>query len=284
MVTLHNQANDLADQLKLFRATHTPRRLTVADIEWTYLTGGRGNHSLLLLPGVHGRGEIAFQHMLCFEQGYRVIAPDYPAEATTIALLVEGLLEIMREQQIKVCAIVGGSFSGMVAQCLLRHAPGRVNRLILDHTGPPSKRMVMRHHIYYTILATLPEPCIHALFRSGNRLSLPGLPAQETFWRTYFAGFLMTLNKADYVSRARVALDFHQHYRFEHNDLPDWPGRMLIIEADNDAFQPRRERAALKALYPHARVYTFHGTGHSAWASEFTTFHKVMAQFLQEEE
>ena len=283
MVTLHNRADDLASQLSLFRATHTPQQLTVAGIEWTYLAGGSGNHCLLLLPGVHGRGEIAFQHMLRFEQRYRVIAPDYPAEATTVALLLEGLIEIIREQQIKVCSIVGGSFSGMVAQCLLRRSPQHVNRLILDHTGPPSKRMVMRHRVYHTILATLPALCIHALFRAGNRLSLPGLTAWETFWRAYFDDFLVTLSKADYVSRARVALDFHQRYRFGRADLHDWPGRLLIIEADNDTSLPQRERAALKALYPRARVYTFHGTGHGAWASEFATFHAIMAQFLQEE-
>ncbi|GAC1358176.1 MAG: hypothetical protein NVS2B12_17320 [Ktedonobacteraceae bacterium] len=290
------ETDELSAQLATFRATHTPKRCHVEytgyvdragqvkrmdsshGIDWEYFSSGYGKEALLLLPGVHGRGEMAFQHILQFEQGYRVISPSYPAHLTTVAQVVDGLAAILDVEQVETMYILGGSYSGMLAQCLVRVWPERVRAVVLDHTSSPSRHRARLHTLYRVLLTLLPLSLLRGLFSYSNQLAAPG-----AFWQAYFARVIATMSKEDYLSRVRVCIDFYRNYAFTPDDLRAWSGRILIIEADNDWYVPARQRAALKALYPQARVYTFHATGHTAWANQFATFFTVIAQFLQEE-
>lgn len=285
-----HETGDLATQLHLFRATHVPRRLYVYatnsdnGINWEYFCSGDAQETLLLLPGVHGRGELAFQHILQFEQGYRVISPSYPSGPTTVAQMLSGLLAILRAENVTTAYVIGGSYSGMLAQCLVRRYPALVKAVVLDHTSPPGLYQAWCHKLYLILLTLLPLSWLRALFNFANQHMPAGVgSAQQAFWRAYFAHIIASLTKADYLSRMRVCIDFYLHYTFSRDDLRSWSGRILIIESDNDSYVPARARATLKALYPQARVHTFHATGHAAWANQFATFFSVMAQFLQEE-
>lgn len=289
MVELVHESDELSKQLSAFRATHSAKICHVdsansaGEIDWEYFSSGYGNETLLLLPGVHGRGETAFQHILRFEQGYRVISPSYPTGATTIAQLIAGLVSILEAEHIKTVYIVGGSYSGMLAQCFVRSHPELVRIVVLDHTSPPGLYQARLHKLYRIVLASLPLSWLHRLFTLGNQLATRGITSGQDFWRGYFDNIIASMTRADYLSRIQVCIDFYQNYKFSRDDLRSWPGKILIIESDNDAYVSRRQRAALKALYPQARVYTFHRTGHAAWANQFATFFSVIAQFLQEE-
>lgn len=285
MLEYDEETIDLSAQLRYFRATHTYKHLTVSGRDWQYLTGGDWDDRdvLLLLPGAPGLGEVAFQLIMRFERNYRVISPSYPAGAATVAELLDGIIAILDHEHVEMASIVGGSYSGMVAQCLVRRAPHKVAKLILDHTSAPSRARARTHRLYHAILALLPSVCIRALFQLGNRLYAMGKTPEQLFWCSYFRyDVIAKLTKEDYLSRIRACIDFYERYSFEREDLSFWPGALLIIESDNDSYVPAKERAALRALYPSARVFTFRGTGHGAWANQFETFFSLIARFLQE--
>ncbi len=289
MVELVHESNELLTQLHAFRATHTVKRCHVDDAdgtgssEWEYFSSGYGNETLLLLPGVHGRGEMAFQHILRFEQGYRVISPGYPSGPTTIAQLVSGLVAILKAEHIETIYVVGGSYSGMLAQCFVRSYPDLVRLVVLDHTSPPGLSQARLHKLYRLVVTLLPLSLLRKLLKYGNELATRGITTGRNFWRGYFDDIITSMTRVDYLSRIRVCIDFYQNYKFAHDDLRSWRGKMLIIESDNDVYVSARQRAVLKALYPRAHVHTFHRTGHAAWANDFATFFSVIAQFLQEE-
>lgn len=273
--------DSLQEQLQAFRRTHTYHHHTIANVAWSYLVSGqRDTETLLLLPGVHGLGEMAFQHITRFEQHYRVISVSYPAAATTVAALVDGIVALLAHEQVEHALVVGGSYSGMIAQSLLRRYPHKVEKLVLDHTSPPNRRRTGVYKRYRALIKLLPLACIRAIFRAGNHLQVGNKPHQ-LFWRQYFDHtVLATLTKEDYLNRALVCIDYHQNYSFTRDDIYAWYGDLLIVEADDDVYVPASERETLKALYPLAQVYTFHKTGHAAWASEFETFFSVIADFL----
>lgn len=284
MIDLKLENIPLQEQLLHFRATHIEKRCHVAGIEWCYLSGGeKHDEALLLLPGVPGLGEMAFQHITRFEHTYHVIAPSYPAGITTIERLLEGILALLDHEQVQHVHVVGGSYSGMVAQCLVRRSPQRVCTLILDHTNPPSRERAREFKCYRLIFTLLPLKIIRLLLRLGTALLSRGASVQQVFWHSYFEQEIIAkLTKEDYMSRIQVGTDFHTHAIFTQNDLTDWPGKLLIIEADNDTYVSARERTMLKGLYPFAQIYTFTKTGHAAWANQFETFYSVIAHFLQE--
>jgi len=278
------EVEDLSGQLEHFRATHTFKHYNVNGRTWHYLLGGQRNKdALLLLPGVPGLGEMAFQHIMKFEHSYYVISPNYPAGLTTVDQVIDDIVAILDHEEIDAAHIVGGSYSGMITQCFLRCYPQRVRKIVLDHTSPPSKKMTRMYILYYLILLLFPLFCIRALLRLGNYFFSGRETPQQAFWHSYFERDIIGgLTKEDYLSRARVCIDFSRNYSFTSGDVHFQPGTLLIIESDNDSFVPEEERARLKALYPSARIYTFYGTGHVAWRNQSDTFFSVIASFLQE--
>ena len=90
------------------------------------------------------------------------------------------------------------------------------------------------------------------------------------------------LGKADLVARYALAVDFDRNARFTPDDLQSWPGRILILEGDDDPIAEAPAREALKALHPQARVHTFHGTGHVASIARLDEYVAVIAAFLRE--
>ena len=88
------------DRLLRFRSTHPVKRLTAGGTQWEYITSGRGDETLLILPGLLGIGEMSFQHILAFEDEYRVIAPSYPLALTTVEQMVAGIAAILDAERI----------------------------------------------------------------------------------------------------------------------------------------------------------------------------------------
>ena len=67
---------------------------------------------------------------------------------------------------------------------------------------------------------------------------------------------------------------------FTPDDLAGWPGKIFIIESDNDIFSPER-RKALRDTYPQAPVHTFHGGGNAPAFSRTGEYMKVLDGFLE---
>ncbi len=62
----------------------------------------------------------------------------------------------------------------------------------------------------------------------------------------------------------RVVADFDLNCAFAPQDLAGWPGKTLLMMADDDPATPRPVREAMRVLYPRAQIHLFHGTGHTA--------------------
>jgi pimeloyl-ACP methyl ester carboxylesterase len=91
------------------------------------------------------------------------------------------------------------------------------------------------------------------------RYRLTKLDALTTLWRT-----------VDYNAR-----------RFTPLDLASWPGKTLLVLADDDPSTPAPVRLAVAALYPGARVHLFHGTGHAAALLKQDEYLAVIEEFIQ---
>jgi pimeloyl-ACP methyl ester carboxylesterase len=118
------------------------------------------------------------------------------------------------------------------------------------------------------------------MLKGATRKSLKDAPEQIPFWETYSNEMIARLSKADLISRYQVAVDFDAHAAFTPDDLKAWPGRILILEGDNDPIAEAPARAALKALHPQARVHTFHGSGHVASIAKLAEYVAVIKRFL----
>ena len=281
MVRMNNpRYSPTAAQFRTFRATHTPRYATLDGIRWEYYTGGTGDQALLLLPGAPGRGETSFQYVLRLEPQYRVIAPSYPATITTGAALVDGLAALLRAEGITSAHVLGGSYSGVVAQMLLRRYPTTVERLVLSDTGVPDARRARHATHLLRVVRTLPFALVRVLLKLGTYRFVAPMGDERPFWRGYFHALLDGLERDDLVARLAVAADIDGNQRFAPWDAPDWHGSILILDAANDAIYGTAERARLRALYPHATVRTLGDHGHAGSLAAADHYIAAIAAFL----
>lgn len=210
---------------------------------------------------------------------FRVVYPAYP-RAKSLEELADGIAGILDAEQIARAWVLGASFGGAVSQCLVRRCPGRVERLVLSNSGVPQAQLVRARKVVNTALAAIPWAFLRRpLARSITRLL--GAPAEDLpFWRSYAKELYESrLSKADVLANLGMQLEYHQRYRFTPEDLKSWPGKVFVIESDNDIFSPER-RKALRDTYPGAPVYTFHGAGHAPAFSRPKEYLEVLERFL----
>lgn len=280
---MHQPAADWQTDLERFRAVCAAERRTLGGHEWAYIQRGSGAQAVLILPGGLAVAETAFRYIQRLEPRFRVLAPTYPDTIATMAELVSGLAQLLRAEQIARAHVVGGSYSGLVAQCLLRHAPGSVAGLVLADTGVPRRSRARQLALFRPMLAHLPLAVLRWLARSALALFLARLPAQRTFWRGYFRQRVAGMTRAAWLSHLAVWRDFDRSYRFAEGDLAGWRGRVLIVEAERDGLFRRDEQLALRALYPAARVHTFARYSHGASLAYMDDYIAVIERFLAQE-
>jgi pimeloyl-ACP methyl ester carboxylesterase len=111
---------------------------------------------------------------------HRVIAPAYPP-AGSMADLVAGVAAVLDAEQIATAHVVGSSFGGYVAKCLVRAHPERVDSLVLAQTGVDS--LVLAQTGVRHFIGPVPLALLHAGLRvapAGWCARLPGGPGRHS--------------------------------------------------------------------------------------------------------
>lgn len=273
---------ELGQRLATFRRTHPYHELQVAGRCWRYVSGGQGERTILLLPGSLVP-DLFFVPIEALEQDARVIVPAYAAVGT-IAELVTGVVAILDAEGVERVDVIGSSFGGYIAQCLVRAYPARVDRLILAETS-------VRHFVSWApaisllalLMKVLPARWVRFLmWRLWSTLFTP--PAlQQVFWRELMRELLTTqLTKSNFVGETAVLADFSAHYHFAKEDLANWPGEILIMESERDEAYRPANRARTRAVYPQAQVHLIRNATHSAIATHTQEYIRTMREFLFE--
>lgn len=266
------------EAFRRFRQEHPPRTAEIAGRTWSFLTGGAGDRTILLLPGAQGTGEAVWSSFGHFEKRFRCIAPSYPPVAT-MTELADGIAALLDREGIECAAVIGGSYGGFLAQVFVRRHPDRVERLILSHTGPPvpSRGQVIEKSLRW--LPRLPMFVLRLQYRkvmSGVLQNRPELAMVRAYLEE-IAAFHLT--KEGMINGYRRVIDYDQA-RFEPGDLAGWPGRVLLLMGDNDPATPEPIRERMKALYPGAEVRIFEGSGHAAAILKRDEYVAAMEAFL----
>jgi pimeloyl-ACP methyl ester carboxylesterase len=152
------------EHLCIFRRTHLRKQVNLAGTTWSYLLGGQGSETFLILPGGERVGDLGFSLMQEFEQEYRCLYPSYPPLARMGPLLDE-LAALLDSLAIDRVILFAPSFGGDVGQCFVRKYPDRVSRLILMNTGIPDERLGKATRCFKPLVMHLPLSIIRMLIR-----------------------------------------------------------------------------------------------------------------------
>lgn len=256
-------------RLKEFRLTHPYKHLIVGEIKWEYISCGQGEQTLLLLPGALSVGESTFPLITSLENKYRIIAPSYPLSITMTGLC-QGLAYILESEGLKHAHVFGGSYGGLVAQYFVRQYPAKVRSLILSHTFVLTRKLAKPIWLAGKIFPAFPKRLFVPILKLRldkillSRLRAANHPEAE-FWRAYLdEAIAADLLKEVFIHQNMCLLELARQPQFMPDDLRGWPGKVLIIESDDDPAISARDRASLRRTYPNARVHTFRDAGHAS--------------------
>ncbi len=266
--------------LRALRASSPERELTVAGASWRYLSWGEGDETLLVLPGHSGGPELASLLVSALPPGFRLLSPAHP-DVPTMAALTSGLAAMLDREGVARAHVLGKSYGGMVAQCLVRSRPDRVASLSLFLTAAPDPARVNGHRRVRCALRVLPP----AVVRLATRLLLGRLVASITeereFWREYLLGQVDQYDRREALALQDRVIDFDANHRFAPEDLAGWAGPVLLMDSDDDPVIDPAARALLRRTYPQARTHEFRGTRHSASVLRPDEFAAVLGDFLR---
>jgi pimeloyl-ACP methyl ester carboxylesterase len=276
-------APELVAELLRFRERFAYRETQTAGWHWRYLDTAAGESTVLLLTGALGAAEMSWRTIEHLALRHRVLAPDYPA-VDTMAELTDGLAAILDRERMESAHVVGGSYGGFVAQVFVRRHPARSASLVLSHTLVPEPAAASRLRSAERWVRWLPSPALRTVFRLRlGRLFPKAGPPELALSRALFNEILDDrLSKAGILSMMRRVTDLAASYHFTPRDLDAWPGRVLLLMADDDPATPEPVRRALLALYPGAESCVFSGTGHATAVLKQEEYFAAMDRFLAE--
>lgn len=272
----------LRDALVAFRTSHTQKHLSVKGVDWSYYDIGHGEQVILWLVGGLRMADAAFRSIPMMQDSFRIIAPDYPL-VTTMVELADGLAAILKEENLKSCEVLSGSFGGMLAQVFVRQYPKRVSKLILSTTTAPNPELAQRYQQELAVIQELPDEIVRegAKIRFYDMVNPP--QSESNFWKAYLDElFSVRLNKQDILSTYYCLLDYVSNYHFEPQDLDNWHGEILILDSDDDNVFEASSRQTVNNLYPQAHTHTFSNAGHSPASTQRDIYFEIVRKFLHE--
>ena len=243
------------------RARYPLQEITIGSAAWSFLDTGAGNETLLLLPGAMGFADTAFHFVLAFAAQMRVISISYPPTVTDGDRLVNGLANLLTARGIDATHVVGGSYSGLVAQRLAARYPQHVASLILANTWAPDPARARWFCPAAWLVAHTPGWLLQRVMAGYMDRFLPGADPATGFWRGYFADLLPAFTPHLIASRLRAfaSLDAAQW-----SPAPNSPGPVLLVESSEDRLFGNKSRLGLRMCYPQADVVTLECPGHAA--------------------
>jgi pimeloyl-ACP methyl ester carboxylesterase len=262
-----------------FRRAHPLERLEIASCPWSYIVSGHGPDTVLVLPAALGTAESAWSSIARFEMTHRVVCASYPP-VPTMAALVDGLVALLGHLQCDTVQVVGASYGGLVAQVLIRRHPMAIRDLVLSHTTCPDTSRGAKIESARRWVNWLPMSLLRTILRKKLSALVPAsLPEASLLHACMRDALAHDLTKRDLIMSYRRVADFDR-LQFAPADLTGWPGRVLLLMADDDPATPPDVRDQLTALYPGARVRVFQGTSHATPLLEPDAYYGEIERFL----
>ncbi len=269
------------------RARYPLGELKIDGAIWSFLDTDTGDATLLLLPGAMGFADTAFHFVLAFAPQMRVISVSYPDTVTDGDRLVDGLAALLAARGVAAAHVVGGSYSGLVAQRLAARYPQRVASLILANTWAPAPARARWFRPAAWLVAHMPGWLLQRIMAGYMDHFLPSSDPATRFWRGYFADLLPAFTPALVASRLRAFASLDRARKTKHNGHGgSTKGTERTLRTRQDVSEPRPDRCidppvllvdsrgdrlfgatsqrALRRRYPQARVVALDCPGHAA--------------------
>lgn len=271
---------DPAQLLGQVRASYPATAIQIGGATWEYIGCGSGPRTLLLLPGALGLADTSFRQILAFAPTWRVISLAYPDTIEALPALLDSIAVVLNLEGAAAVYVVGGSYSGLVAQHFaIRHRP-RVAALLLSNTAAPDLVVAARMQSLANLCARIPERLLYKAMRAAIPLFLRTHSPEHRFWRAYFMAAIPRFSKRGLVNRLQLYGQMNRASAIQQWASTPWNGPALIIASENDTFATLSGAQAVRQHCPHAHYLVLSGQGHLAALDSSAAYIQSYQEFL----
>lgn len=241
------------------------KQVVVNDIRWQYYRLGTGTPFFWLGGGLR-RAAFGFAFMEKLAERHTVIAPDYPP-AQTIGEFIAAFDAILQTEGVDTFVLAGQSYGGLLAQAYLARKTQAVERLVLSSTGPADfgRGLLLLDSIFLVLARLLPEKTVKK-FVAGELLKVVTVPAAErAAWEDAVNTVMRDeLSRGDVISHFGVVADMIRKGMVSPAAYQNWPGRVIVLSAQNDPTQGKKDAARYEKLFGRVEVVDLGDMGHTA--------------------
>lgn len=282
---LNNVPVELVEQWQQFQSRYKTKSLNIQGITWHYIDAGHSEIPLVLLPGSVRFAEFWFRLIQVESARRRVVAVSLPPVEKLELLCIE-LVRLLDRLGMSQIDLLGTSLGGYLAQVFVRSHPQRVRRLILANTNSPRRTVSGKYQRLVWLVRWLPVRWQQLLLSAQTARLIATSSRDESFWRGLglhlYDTYALEAGREDLLAPYRAGLDFGSYRSYTPRDLADWPGRIMIVETEDDPVLNQAARQALQTLYPQAEVRCLVRAGHYPCYTQPYEFSTILASFLDQ--
>ncbi len=279
-----NVPDEQKDAFFKFRDSHPYKETEIDDKVWRYISCGQGAKTLMLLPGGFMKADMWYHTIVCFEESYRIIAPDNYALQDTFDMdaVCRAHAAILDAEGVEKATVIGVSGGAGVAQFFLQQYPQKVDNIVISHCGVVKPGNYRRLRKKLSIIKALPYFVTRAILKKTvhSHWEYPSSSAWVEFRNAYLreTGSLMT--KHIFLKFMEEGARAHRDFIFDPSVVRNFPGKILILSSKGDSWTAANE-AELKERYPGAEVCVFEEGGHHTLLLFPEEYNRVIRAFLE---
>ena len=260
--------------------------VNIGDTDMYYVSFGRGDRKLVVLPGLSDGLATVKGKALLFCSPYRSILKDYTVymfsrkncmpEGYSIRQMADDQAIAMKKLGIEKAAILGVSQGGMISQYLAIDHPDQVEKLILAVTAPYANAVVKetvgswiemaKRQDHVSLMVDTAKKMYSKAYLDRNRKIFP-----------IIARFTKPKSYERFLRNAYAIMDFDARGELSKIDRPT-----LIIAGDDDKTVGNDAPYELNKLIPNSRLHIYEGLGHGAF-EEAKDFYDRVFEFCREQ-
>jgi pimeloyl-ACP methyl ester carboxylesterase len=281
--TYKNAPRDRVDELLEFRLTHPIHKRLIDGVEWNYILSGAGSKTILIMSGLLGTAETAYQMILNLEKDYRVLSLSYPAY-TDIGEFVDGLVKLIDLEGIQRIHFIGGSLGAGVGHVLVRRHADRIDAIVLSSFGLYNDKKLRRFKQFVGLFNFLPYWIVSKYYQLILPRLLKGLNESEKLFQIAYVKDILNFqnNKQTLISQYRLLLNVFENSSYGLERTID-SSAVLIIQTQDDTSFDNNEQAAFRQTYPNAHIQLFEEGGHIRGTKHQAEHIAIVRQFLESE-
>lgn len=284
-----NNKQGLQSLLDEFRISHPLQYIDFKGNKIEYYSSGKGDVTVLLLPGGAGIAEINYRRILHLEENFRVLAPSF-MYTKTIEEYYQFTNLLLKQEKVGTLILLGGSGGGMLAQGLFHRMHQKIAAMLLSNTYPPVPKWVRSYRRILYLLRIIPSGLAKKLMLKmmGKILKpeeLSTMTASQQLEVSQMQDQMEEIIATKYSKKVTLLPQYNlitywnaEIYRPEMYE--GWQGKILVMVGDTD--KGYEQHGLMMAQFPNMNDHIIKDAGHMASITKREEYKLTIDDFLAE--